>query len=140
MAGEAILMRDGHAVVNVKVRNLPYFDAPDEVLEMAWEQIVNHFWHEAGALARKRGYAQVFAQGRSDGYCEPFYQRTAAGVTQFQSWPGQGPELGYPRYPDVEHDSAERERFRAFERDIRRLLAECREMYVELVREELAAA
>jgi hypothetical protein len=30
--------------------------------------------------------------------------------------------VGYPVYPNVAHDPAERERFRAFEREIRRLL------------------
>lgn len=41
----------------------------------------------------------------------------------------QGPTVGYPVYPDVAHNSAERERFRGFQRAIRRMLADVQTEY-----------
>lgn len=126
---DAITLRDGHAAVCVKVYHLDSGNAADDVAERAYNMTVELFWDEATRLAHKRGYAAVFAEGRSDGWCVPFYQRAKNGRTQFDNWPGSGPDHGYPRYPDVEHNGAEREKFRAFQRDIRRLLADVQAHY-----------
>jgi hypothetical protein len=128
-----ITLREGHAAVNVKV-HLPYLELPQEALDRAWDMGVEGFWMEAGILAHKRGYAQVFAEGQSNGWCVPFYQTASDGRRQFKQWPGQGPDNGYPRYPDVTLPG-EREKFRAFERDILKLLAESKTHYAVMARE-----
>ena len=66
----------------------------------------------------------------SVGDLEPNY----SGRRQFKQWPGQGPDNGYPRYPDVTLPG-EREKFRAFERDILKLLAESKTHYAVMARE-----
>lgn len=134
----AITMYDNHAAVNVKVhgRLACNENADDLIRERAWDITVAWFWECAGILAHKRGYAQVFSEGRSGGWCVPFYQQTSAGVTRFERWPGYGGELGQPYYPDV-IKPGEREKFRAFERDIKRLLEKAREEYAHFVELEL---
>ena|ERR1035437_7561424 len=120
----SITLHDGHATVNVKVRECWKLDATDEIRERAYDLTVEQFWRDATEAAHKRGYSGIFSEGRSDGWCTPYYQYVAGKVAQFQNWPGQGGTNGYPQYPDVEHSGAERERFRGFQRDIRKLLVE----------------
>ncbi len=116
--------RDGHAAINVKVQ--ARIDLPDEHerhAEQAWESCVRTFWEDATELAHERGYSCVFSEGRSGGWLVPFYQTLGDGRQQFMTWPGQGGDMGYPRYPDVD-DIGERSRFRAFQRRIRAMLDE----------------
>lgn len=128
--GDAIIVRAGQAAVNVKVHaHIPVpEDVPDDVCEAVWDRTVSQFWADVVVLAHRRGYATVFAEGRSGGWCVPFYQRDSQGRTQFERWPGQGPDHGYPWYPDVKQPG-EREKFRAFQRDVRRLLDEAKKAY-----------
>lgn len=135
---DAVTLREGHAAINVKVYRLESGNADDSARELAWDRTVEQFWDDAKKLAHKRGYAGVFSEGRSGGWCVPFYQRTKDGRSQFHDWPGQGPELGYPSYPDVEHNGAEREKFRAFQRDVRHLLADVQARYTENLKEVAA--
>lgn len=124
-----ITLREGHAAINVKVYHLDSGDASSEVAELAYDWTVEQFWQDAINIAHSRGYAGVFAEGRSDGWLVP-YNWSKTGIQH--TWGGpysQGPEAGYPVYPDVEHNGADRERFRAFQREIQTLLADVQEMY-----------
>lgn len=124
MSGEPIEMYDGHAAINVKYYG-PY---PEGASESDIEAVRRDWWEQAAELAHERGYSGVFAEGRSGGWLIPYRQRIGGKVAKHYYFPGQGGHLGYPTYPDVEHDGAERERFRAFERRIQRLLADVPEM------------
>ncbi len=115
------MCRGGNPAINVKVYHFPDIDAPDDVLEHAWESVREGFWEEAIEVAHERGYSCVFSEGRSGGWMLPFYQTLADGRTQFHSWPGQGGDMGYPRYPDVSQ-IGERSRFLAFQRRIQAML------------------
>ena len=84
-------------------------------------------------LAVEHGYSGVFSEGRSDGWLVPYTQHDSTGklVTR---WTGQGPDKGYPVYPDVEN-KAERRRFIKFRESIEKLLRESLAYYVELAGE-----
>lgn len=137
-ANNAITLREGHPAINVKVYHR--LDSPEEFTELerehAWDVMVEEFWSDARRAAHKRGYSGVFAEGRSDGWCVPYYQSINGVRAQFKTWPGQGPQHGYPTYPDVEHDSAERERFRGLQRDIRRMLADVQQVFLDILKSE----
>jgi hypothetical protein len=135
--GDAITLRDGHAAVNVKVYHLDSGDAPDSVRERVWDATVQTFWERASEIAHGRGYTGVFSEGRSGGWCVP-YSWSKGKPKHYPNGPySQGPfDEGYPVYPDVAHNSAERERFRAFQRRIRKLLSECKAEYTANVKEE----
>ncbi len=114
--------REGHAAINVKVHariDLP--EAHEQYAQQAWESCAVMFWEEATELAHERGYSCLFSQGRSGGWMVPFYQTLGDGRSKFMTWPGQGGEHGYPRYPDVDN-IGERSRFRAFQRRIEAML------------------
>ena len=95
----------------------------------AWDFTVGQFWCGAARVAHKRGYSGVFAEGRSGGWCVPYHWSKPGIKHTCNGSYSQGPGVGYPVYPDVAHDSAERERFRAFEREIRRLLDNVQEEF-----------
>ncbi len=126
----SITLRDGQPAINVKVYNLQTPEGiSDSESERAWERTVERFWYEATCAAHERGYSGVFAEGRSGGWCVP-YLWSKGNPKHFPNGPySQGPDVGYPYYPDVEHDSAVREKFRAFQREIRRLLSEVQANY-----------
>ena len=114
--------REGHAAINVKVYGGISVDAGyEDYAEQAWENCVERFWEEATEAAHERGYSCVFSEGRSGGCLVPFYQTLGDGRTKFMSWPGQGGNMGYPVYPDVDQ-IGERSRFRAFQRTIETML------------------
>lgn len=123
---EPITMREGHAAINVKVyRRLDSADCyTDSDRERAWDMTVEQFWNDATRAAHKRGYSGVFAEGRSGGWCVPYLWSKGSPKHFYNGAYSQGPTVGYPVFPDVAHDSAAREKFRAFEREIRRYLAE----------------
>lgn len=123
-AGEA------HAAVNVKVYNLPEVNASDEDRERAYESVVYDFWQQATLIAQNHGYTDVFGEGRSDGWLVPFYQFKDGKLQQFAQWPGQGPQHGYPTYPDM-NERKERERFVRFRADIIELLEDSKKEYVK---------
>lgn len=124
MSGEPIEMYDGHAAINVKFYG-PYPEgATDEIIGIVHRE----WWWDATCTAHESGYSGVFIEGRSGGWLVPYRQRKDGRIAKFFHWPGQGGHLAYPTYPDVEHSGAERERFRAFERRIQRLLASVPEM------------
>jgi hypothetical protein len=122
--------------VNVKIQRAPYVDAPEHITATAWDEAVESFWKCAGALAVEHGYSGVFSEGRSSGWLVPYTQHNSAGklVTH---WTGQGPDKGYPIYPNVE-DKTERRQFIKFRESIEKLLRESLAYYVELAG-ELAA-
>jgi len=118
---EPITIHEGHASVNVKIhRRLDSADCyTDSDRERAWDMTVEQFWNDATRAAHKRGYSGVFAEGRSGGWCAP-YLWTKPGVKHsYNGAYSQGPEVGYPVFPDVASDGGAREKFRAFEREIR---------------------
>lgn len=107
-----------HPAINVKVRRaLETSDIPEAEAEAIHEGCVEAFWERATEIAHEHGYAGVFSEGRTGGWLLPFYQ----GGQKFHQWPGQGPELGYPSYPDVSEREEER-RFRKFRTAINALL------------------
>ena len=122
------MFSEGHPAVNVKRYRLPSIDADDDTLEHAFEQTREAFWEEATEIAHERGYSGLFSEGRSGGWMVPFYQKTAKGKDKFHNWPGQGGDLGYPRYPDVSQ-IGERSRFLAFQRRIQTMLDGVGEAY-----------
>lgn len=135
---DSITMHEGHPAVNVKVHCAYLWEpraASDSAREYGWDTAARWFWDAATACAHKRGYSGVFAEGRSGGWCVPFYQSQHGKVIQFNNWPGQSPKFGYPYYPDVEHNGADRERFKGFQRDIRKLLDSAKEIFGEATRE-----
>lgn len=127
---EAITLREGHAAINVKVYNLRTPDGISEQdAERAYEHTVEQFWNDATQAAHERGYCGVFSEGRSGGWLVPYLWSKGSPKHNYHGGYSQGPDVGYPRFPDVEHDSAAREKFRAFERDIRRMLSEVQAEY-----------
>lgn len=126
---------DCHAAINVKLYLGRLLVLPEHLEcfgARAWDSVREMFWERATDLAHERGYSNVFAEGRSGGWLVPFYQRgmnpneivkrnlrthAVTRVPLMMQWPGQGPTLGYPRYPDMD-DIGERSRFRAFQREI----------------------
>jgi len=111
------------AAINIKDYTHPprgWYDLEPQLADTLYEQ-VREEWHEqAREIVRARGYDFYFCEGRSGGWLVPFYQ-PAARATRAYSWPGQGPSLGYPRYPDMD-SIGERSRFRALQREIKALL------------------
>jgi hypothetical protein len=125
-----------HAAINVKVQNLPYIDAPEEITAAAYDQAVESFWQTAGTLAVEAGYSGAFSEGRSNGWLVPFTQHDNAGKLVL-NWTGQGPEKGYPVYPSME-DAKDRRRFLTFRAAIEGLMQESIEFYQDLVASYLA--
>lgn len=135
-ADRAVAQR--YAAINVKCyARLDVPEAHEQYAQQAWENVAETFWEELAELAHERGYSCVFAEGRSGGWAVPYYQVGMAGaeiagrnlrthpvtrVPLFQSSPGQGGTLGYPRYPDMD-SVGERSRFRAFARRVETMLA-----------------
>ena len=76
---------DAHPAINVKVRNPPYIDAPENILQDAWDYTVHDFWRTAGMIAQNHGYSGIFSEGRSDGWLVPYTQhdRTGKLVTEW---------------------------------------------------------
>jgi len=111
--------REGHPAINVKwYGRWPESDLDPETLQGIWQTVVEVFWEQATETAHLHGYSGVFSEGRSGGWLVPYFQ----GGKKFFHWPGQGGNLGYPSYPDVE-DKTESKRFREFRFDIEQLLA-----------------
>jgi hypothetical protein len=129
---QSITLREGHPAINVKVYenlNSPLDNYTDEQRAQAWEWTVEGFWRTATDEAHKRGYTGVFAEGRSGGWLVPYNWSKGKPRHGYSTEYAQGPEIGYPVYPDVLHNHGDRERFRAFERTIRQLLANVRAEY-----------
>ena len=85
--------------INVKVRNLPTIVAEESILETAYNQTVEEFWYSANLIAQNHGYSGVFSEGRSDGWLVPYTQHDSHGKL-VTTWTGQGPDKGYPVFPD----------------------------------------
>jgi len=113
--------KDAHPAINVKYHGAFPDGGTDEQRTAVWESVVEDFWALATVLAHGRGYSGVFSEGRSGGWLVPFYQFKDGKLGKFNQWPGQGPQYGYPNYPDV-FKTSERNRFLAFQRDIKTLL------------------
>jgi len=110
-----------HAAINVKIHapiRLP--EEHESFSDRAWESVQEQWWEEAHELARASGYDYVFCEGRLSGWLVPIYQPAARRAGR-HCWPGQGPDLGYPVYPDMDK-IGERSRFRAFQRKIHAML------------------
>ena len=131
---------DPHPAVNVKVHSVPNVNAPENARERAWDFAVTEFWANADLIAQDHGYSGVFSEGRSDGWLIPFTQHDSTGklVTE---WTGQGPDKGYPIYPNVENakkkkkKKKKRRQFVCFRTAIEGLLLESIERYCNLAQE-----
>jgi hypothetical protein len=127
-----------HPAINVKVHNLPWVEVSDAARESAYNITIQEFWDTAILIAQNHGYSGVFSEGRSSGWLVPFTQRDSTGklVTK---WTGQGPDKGYPVYPNVENPK-ERRRFVTFRTAIEGLLkdsiAQYQDLALELAKEE----
>ena len=119
--------------INVKIQRAPYVDAPEHITAAAWDEAVESFWECAGTLAVEHGYSGVFSEGRSNGWLVPYTQHDSAGKL-ITHWTGQGPDKGYPRYPNVE-DAKERRQFVTFRTAIDALLRGSIAQYVDLAGE-----
>ena len=135
---DGIKQHDGHAAINVKHYGFPTLPEEAEPFrEQAYKTVQEMFWEDATGLAHERGYSCVFSEGRSGGWLVPFYQRgiswnqemsrnlkrhAVTGVLMMHTWTGQGGELGYPEYPNID-EIGERSRFRAYQRSIEAMLA-----------------
>ena len=119
-----------HAAINVKVRNLPDVEAPEEARTAAYEHAVEEFWYCANLIAQNHGYSGVLSEGRSSGWAVPYTQHDRSGklVTR---WTGQGPDKGYPCYPDME-DAKQRRRFVEFRTAIEGLIEDCKNHYHDM--------
>ena len=124
---------NAHPAINVKVRDLPWVETSDETRTQAYDQITEQFWLSANLIAQEHGYSGAFSEGRSNGWLVPFTQHDSTGelVTK---WTGQGPDKGYPVYPNVEDDK-ERRQFVTFRTAIESLLKESIAQYVDLAGE-----
>ena len=122
-----------HPAINVKVRNVPEVNASDTARERAWDRTVSEFWNSAGIIAQNHGYSGVFQEGRSNGWAVPFTQHNAKGEL-ITEWTGQGPDKGYPVYPDV-REAKERRRFLEFRAAIEALLQDSLNRYHDLALE-----
>ena len=121
---------DAHPAINVKVRNLPLVEASEDAQQFAWDETVREFWQSANRIAQNHGYSGVFSEGRSDGWLVPYTQHNAAGKL-ITTWTGQGPDKGYPRYPDME-DGKQRRIFVEFRSAIEGLIEDCKNRYYDL--------
>ncbi len=121
-------MGDAHPAINVKVQSLPVLEVSEQNAEIAYEITKETFWHAAQSIAHQHGYSGVFSEGRSGGWLLPFYQYRNGKLWQPMEWDGQGPDKGYPSYPDVT-DAQERKRFAKFRADILELLADVPNQY-----------
>ena len=121
-----------HAAINVKVygriEGVPD-SVPGDVCEGAWMHTEANWWQRAGEIAHEHGYSGVFSEGRCGGWCVPFRQYQNGVLVQFDKWPGEGPKLGYPVYPDVMDDAAERKTFVEFRAEILALLEDVPQWY-----------
>lgn len=127
---------NAHPAINVKVRNIPDVNAPQPILQRAYDGTIAEFWDDAEQIAQNHGYSGVFGEGRSNGWLVPYTQHDRAGnlVTE---WTGQGPDKGYPIYPNVDN-SKERRVFIEFRAAIEGLLRDSLDRYHDLAL-ELAA-
>ena len=121
---------NAHPAINVKVHNLPEVDAHGDDSLSAYDQTVEEFWRTAAIIAQNHGYSGVFGEGRSNGWLVPFTQHDATGKL-VTNWTGQGPDKGYPVYPDV-NNAKERRQFLKFRTDIEGLLKDSRDRYHDL--------
>jgi hypothetical protein len=121
---------NAHPAICVKVQNLPWAETSEEARAAAYDQAVEEFWYSANLIAQGHGYSGVFPEGRSNGWLVPYTQHDSAGelVTH---WTGQGPDKGYPRYPNME-DAKQRRRFVGFRAAIESLIQSSKNRYYDL--------
>jgi hypothetical protein len=137
MKANEITIHEGHPAINVKYQRSLYDSSiAEDVATRAYDLTVEMWWNEATNTAHAHRYTGVFSEGRSGGWCAPYFQ-FAKGKLQLHGglYPestGQGPDKGYPTFVDVE-DAKERRTFAKFERGILKLLADVPEMYKSAV-------
>lgn len=133
---------EGHAAINVKWYG-PWPDGADSlaesVKEIAYERAQEYWWARATSIAHEKGYSGVFSEGRSGGWLIPYRQLrpTDLELQRFTDWPGQGPKLGYPIYPDM-YNASERYVFVTFRREIETILEEVPDMLGIAIEDVLA--
>jgi hypothetical protein len=124
-----IAIHDDKPAINVKYRDNINHNAPEEKAVVAWDMMVEQWWEDAENIAHELGYSGVFSEGRSSGWLVPYYQYHNGKLYQGPNT-GQGPEKGYPQYPDVS-DSKERARFVRLHERIAELMANVPTMFRE---------
>lgn len=124
--GESIeLHQDGwvdflHMAVNVKVYidlEAPE-DTPDDVLQMAEEFARQSWWYDAAHIAHEAGFSGVTSEGRSGGWCVPFFATENGKL--IGSFPDDRRNL-HPIYPDV-NDEQDVQQFLWFQGGIEALM------------------
>lgn len=125
----AIAFHEGHAAINVKYRSSLY-DAtvPEHIAKRAYDATVQEWWGLANEHAQALGYSGVFSEGRSGGWLVPYYQYRNGKLYQ-GAYDGQGPDKGFPVYPDVVKDAKERARFKRLQAKVAELMREVPELY-----------
>jgi hypothetical protein len=124
---------NAHPAINVKVHNVIDVDAPEEIRQQAYDGTVAEFWDDAKLIAQNHGYSGVFSEGRSNGWLVPYTQHDSTGKL-VTDWTGQGPDKGYPVYPNAD-DLKERKQFVKFRTDIEGLLRDSMDRYRDLALE-----
>jgi len=117
-----IQFHDGQPAINVKYQARIEHGADEQTAIATWDRMVEQWWKDAEIAAQELGYSGVFAEGRSGGWLVPYTQFNGAGKQTFK-WKGQGPELGYPKCPDVTQPK-ERARFLKLQERIAELMIE----------------
>ena len=121
---------NGHPAICVKVQNLPWAETSEEARETAYNQTVEEFWESANLIAQNHGYSGVFSEGRSNGWLVPYTQHDSTGKL-VTAWTGQGPNKGYPCYPDMK-DAKQRRQFVEFRAAIEGLIQDSKNRYYDL--------
>ena len=113
--------RESHPAINVKYRGR-YPQCPDDIpekdferiTEYAWTDCAERFWEDAKDLARERGYAGVYSEGRQGGWLVPYYG----------GFPIYGGRTHHVWYPVPAESIAELSRFHAFRVRIEAMLSD----------------
>lgn len=109
-----------HMAVNVKLYGeleAPE-ETPDEVLRMAYDFTRESWWYEAARVAHEAGFSGVTSEGRSGGWCVPFFATEDGKLVG--SYPDDRKNLR-PVYPEL-GDPSDVAQFLWFQRGIETLM------------------
>jgi len=124
------MFAEKHPAINVKYYGLlPRGNENEDDAYYTYIATQQSWWARATEIAHTYGYTGVLSEGRSSGWLLPYYQ----GDNKWDEWPGQGPTLGYPSYPNMD-DPKENERFRKFQKEILDLMKQVPTIYQQELR------